>query len=95
MTNVDIRALARLARLSVGDEEVAQLEKEIPGILAFVERVQQADVSTAEPEHTLRNVMRPDIEPHEGGIHTKELLDAAPSSKDDRIIVKQVVSREK
>ncbi|MDO8561924.1 MAG: Asp-tRNA(Asn)/Glu-tRNA(Gln) amidotransferase subunit GatC [bacterium] len=37
---VDVRALARLARLEVSDEELAKLEREIPDILKFVETIQ-------------------------------------------------------
>ena len=34
---IDVAALAKLARLEVSAEELAKLEKEIPSILAFVE----------------------------------------------------------
>ena len=42
---IDVRALAKLARLEVSDAELAKLEKEIPDILAFVETIKKADVS--------------------------------------------------
>jgi len=90
---VNIKALAELARLDISDAEVAQLEKEIPDILKFVEQVQGAagDVKETSPE--LRNVMRADENPHESGEYTERLLDAAPKHKDGRVVVKQVVSR--
>ena len=94
MTNsVDIAALARLARLEVPTEEIAKLETELPGILSFVETIQKADVSTETKGVGLRNVMRPDENPHEGGIFTEKLLSAAPAREGDKITVKQVVSR--
>jgi len=95
MTDVDITALAKLARLEVSDEEVAKLKTEIPGILAFVETIQNANtgVETKSPE--LRNVMRADENPHESGEYTERLLKAAPAQKDNRVLVKQVVSRKK
>ena len=95
MTNVDIRALAALARLEISDEEVAKLEKEIPDILGFVETIQKADVSTEATAPILRNVMRADENPHESAEYTERLLKAAPAVEKDRIAVKQVVSRKK
>lgn len=95
MTNVDIRALAKLARLEVADEEIAKLEKEVPAILDFVETIQKVEISAGHPSYELRNVMREDKNPHESGAFTKELLDAAPSVKAQRIVVKQVLSRKK
>lgn len=93
MTLVDIRALAKLARLDVSDAEVGKLEKEIPGILGFVETIQKASISKGGQARGLHNVMREDTDAHESGIYTKELLDAAPARVGDRIAVKQVVSR--
>lgn len=93
---IDVRALANLARLEVSDEELAKLEKEIPDILAFVETIQAASVKgSGEPTKALHNVMRADENPHEGGIYTKPLLDAAPAREGNRIAVKQVISRKK
>ncbi len=107
MTQVDVKALARLARLEVSEDELAKLEKEIPSILAFVETIQAAsaeasasDKSTAgqagaPKKAELRNVMRADENPHESGTYTERLLSAAPTREGDRIAVKQVISRKK
>lgn len=95
MTQVDVRALAKLARLDVSDEEVARLEKEIPAILGFVEEIQKVSVSVTQesPEH--HNVMREDAGAHESGLYTKDLLAAAPATKDNQVVVKQVISKKK
>lgn len=92
---VDVAALAKLARLEVSDAELAKLETEIPAILAFVETIQKADVSTEAKTNGLRNVMRADENPIESGKHTKALLDAAPAREGNRVAVKQVISRKK
>jgi len=95
---VDIRALATLARMDVSDAELAKLEQELPAILSFVETIQAASAgSSGEPKKasTLRNVMREDTEPHEGGIYTEKLLGQAPATKDGKLVVKQVISRGK
>ena len=90
---VDVRALAQLSRLELSDEEVMRLEKEVSSILAFVETIQKADISGVVPDTSLRNVMRDDANPHEGGKYTEALLSAAPRREGDRIAVKQVISR--
>lgn len=90
---VDIKALAKLARLEVSDEEVARLEKEIPAILGFVEQIQKVDTRSAGDDTSLRNVMREDENPHESGLYTEDLLAAAPLVKDNYVVVKQVLSK--
>ncbi len=95
MTVIDVRALAQLARIEVGDAELETLEREIPSILAFVETIQRADVTDATPTPELRNVMREDGEPHEGGMYTEALLAQAPAKQGNRLVVKQVISRKK
>lgn len=93
MTNVDIRALAQLARLEVSDAEVSTLERELPGIIGFVEEIQKAATSTEATSPTLRNVVRADEGAHESGLYSARMLSAAPATEGQRIAVKQVVSR--
>lgn len=95
MTQVDVKALAKLARLDVADEELAKLETEIPAILGFVETIQNVATAATPPSPEHRNIMRDDANPHESGIHTRDLIDAAPAQKDDQVVVKQVISRKK
>lgn len=92
---VDVKALAQLSRLNVTDEELTKLEKEIPAILQFVETIQQvsSDMKEESPEH--RNIMRADENPHESGVYSKDLLDAAPKQRDNQVVVQQVISRKK
>jgi len=72
-----------------------KLEKEIPDILKFVETIQTVVASAPAREPSLRNVMRADENPHEGGIYTEALLKASPAHAGGRITVKQVISRRK
>lgn len=92
---VDVAALAKLARLEVSAEELKKLEQEIPAILHFVETIQKAHMGKEASAPALRNVMRPDDRPYEPGEFTDKLLAAAPAQKDDRVVVKQVISRQK
>ena len=93
--NVDIKALAQLARLEITDAEVTKLEKEIPDILKFVETIQKVSTYVYPSTPELRNVVRADTNPHESGIYTKRLIEAAPAHEGNRVVVKQVVSRKK
>lgn len=95
INKVDVRALASLARLEVSDEELAKLEKEIPDILKFVETIQTVAAAAPAREPSLCNAMRADENPHEGGMYTEALLKAAPARVDNRIAVKQVLTRKK
>ena len=90
---IDVAALAKLAKLEVSAEELARLKKEIPEILGFVEAIQNVSGTTAEESPAHRNAMREDVNPHETGLHTRDLLDAAPAQKDDQIAVKQVLNK--
>jgi aspartyl/glutamyl-tRNA(Asn/Gln) amidotransferase C subunit len=91
--NVDIAALAKLARIELSEEERLRLQSEFPALLGFVEVIAKADISGVKESKSLRNVMRDDAAPHESGSHTEALLSQAPHRAGDRVAVKQVVSR--
>lgn len=94
MTDVDIAKLARLSRIAVSDEEMEELEKEVPEILAFVEQIAEAggEVTKETGEHY--NVMREDGEPHESGVHTDAMLDAMPDTKNGYLKVRKIISQD-
>jgi aspartyl-tRNA(Asn)/glutamyl-tRNA(Gln) amidotransferase subunit C len=55
--------VARLARLSLSEQEVETMARELSGILEHVERINQLDLEGVEPtSHVvdLENVLRPD-----------------------------------
>lgn len=91
--NVDVAALAKLARIEMSEAELAQLEGEVPEILSFVETIQLVETGKEADAPGLRNVMRDDANPHAVGQYTEVLLDAAPARKGDYVAVKQVISR--
>ena len=96
MTDIDIAALAALARLEVAPEELEKLETELPDILAFVETIKTAAGSeTKGVVGTVNTVMREDEHPYETGSNTETLLKAAPATRNGYVVVKQVVSRAK
>ncbi len=90
----DVRALARLARLGITDAEAEALTREIPAILDFVKTIEAAPTDAADAE-VARGTMRDDADPHESGIYTDALLNAAPAVRGGKIAVRQVVSRKR
>jgi len=60
---LDVRYTAELARLNLGEEEVAKFQTQLSQVLEYVEKLKQVDVSGVEPTaHTnpVYNVFRPD-----------------------------------
>jgi aspartyl-tRNA(Asn)/glutamyl-tRNA(Gln) amidotransferase subunit C len=75
--------VARLARLSLSDEEVETMARELSGILEHVDRINQLDLEGVEPtSHVvdLENVLRPD-DPRPSWPREK-ILEQAPDPSD-------------
>ncbi|GMU74467.1 MAG: hypothetical protein AMXMBFR44_6640 [Candidatus Campbellbacteria bacterium] len=91
METPDIEKLAGLARIQLSESEKKALEKDFKDILAFIDQISGASVSHEEKQAgTPHNVMRPDMDAHEGGVYTDALLSAAPESKDGYVKVKNI-----
>ena len=87
-----VKRVARLARIKVKDEDVPRLAGELNAILAFVEQLNEVDVSGVEPLTSVVAVkmkMRDDTVT-DGGI-PKDVTRNAPVSEDDFFAVPKVV----
>ena len=76
--------VARLARLSLSDEEVETMARELSGILEHVDRINQLDLEGVEPtSHVvdLENVLRPD-DPRPSWPR-ETILEPAPDASDE------------
>lgn len=92
---VDIEALAELARIAIPRGEKESLKQEVPAILSFVETIRtvSAAVSQSAPvPGAHRNVMRDDMVGHASGEYTEALLSAAPAREGVYVKVKQVIT---
>jgi aspartyl-tRNA(Asn)/glutamyl-tRNA(Gln) amidotransferase subunit C len=90
----DVLKLARLSRLHLTDEEIAQFTDEISAILGYVEQLQKVDLKGVEPTYQvtgLKNVMRPD-EIKDYGVSPEELLKNAPATEKGHIKVKRMLT---
>ena len=63
LSDEEVRKIARLARLAVGDAELLRLTKDVNGVLGFVQQLERYEVSQIEPMshvHGINNVFRED-----------------------------------
>jgi aspartyl-tRNA(Asn)/glutamyl-tRNA(Gln) amidotransferase subunit C len=87
-----VRRIAHLARLAVSEDEIPHLEGELNAILAFVEQLNEVDVTTVEPMTSvipIRMKRRPDVV-SDGG-KADQILANAPAGEDDFFMVPKVV----
>lgn len=90
----DIKKLAKLARIAISDAEVESIAKDAEAILGYVFDVGVERGAREGHSHTaLLNVMRDDAAPHESGIYTKRLLQAAPKHLGGHIAVRKVIAK--
>ncbi len=85
--------LARLARLTITDEEIEKYRAELSEILGYVEQLSQVDVTGLQPTTQvtgLTNVMRDDVI-DDYGATPDDLLKVVPATEGRHIKVKRMV----
>ncbi len=91
-SDFDIKYIAQLARLSLTPAEEEQFGAQLTGILGYIEKLKQLDVSGIEPTaHAvpLANVFRADeIQP---SLRNEEALANAPSQSGGLFLVPKIV----
>ncbi|MET0779466.1 MAG: Asp-tRNA(Asn)/Glu-tRNA(Gln) amidotransferase subunit GatC [Candidatus Saccharimonadales bacterium] len=93
LTREDVLKLARLARLTITDEEIEKYRTELSEILQYVDLLQNADVTGLTPTSQvtgLTNVMRDD-EVIDYGVSADELLRKVPNKEERLIKVKRMI----
>lgn len=87
-----VRRIARLARIKITDEEAKGLEKELSGILDWVEQLAQVDTAAVEP---MTRVVAQDLKMREDvvtdGAKVDDIVANAPTSEDHFFVVPKVV----
>lgn len=91
-----VLSLAQLARIDLSPTEAEKLSGEFEAILGYVGEVN--NVSGVENQgdfdiekFPIRNVLREDTHPHEGGLYTEKLLEQAPARDREYIKVKKIL----
>lgn len=87
-----VRRIARLARIKITSEEAKGLEKELSGILDWVEQLKEVDTSEVEP---MTRVVAQDLKKRKDDVTDGEIaaqvVANAPLSEDNFFVVPKVV----
>ena len=89
----DIKKLAKLARISLSEEEEKKLPKEVDTILGYVAQLKEVVSSVGEEKKAgeLRNVVREDENPTDTGMNTKDIVADMPDSQDNYLKVEKIL----
>ena len=89
---IDVKYVAHLARLSLTPEEEQKIGAQLGGILGYIEKLKEVDVTGVEPTahaFPLVNVTRPDeVRP---SLSNEEALRNAPAQANGLFIVPKIV----
>lgn len=91
----DVAHVARLARLSLTDDELDRFTGQLAAVLDHARDVESLDVGGVAPTaHPLpiKNVLRPDVP--RASLDRDEVLAAAPAVEDDRFAVPPILGEE-
>lgn len=96
MTKDEVLRLSKLSRIYISDEDAESLVKDFDAILNYVGQVKQAlenvaDMEKGKEAFPNRNTMREGDIPHESGIYTEDLLNAAPKRDGEYVKVKKIL----
>lgn len=96
MTKDDIEHLAALARIEISPEETAHFATEFDDILGYVTAIKELAGSGEESPAvgTHHNIFRDDTDPHEPGMYTEDILNAASGRSGRYIEVKKILDAE-
>jgi len=87
-----VRRIAKLARIALEEERVEPMERELNGILAWVEQLQEVNVEGVEP---MTSVVAQKLKMRDDVVTDGEMAEAvtqnAPSSEDHFFVVPKVV----
>ena len=87
-----VRRIARLARIKISDDEARGLEKELSGILNWVEQLDEVDTANIEP---MTRVVAQELKMRDDVVTDGEIADQvtanAPLAEDNFFVVPKVV----
>lgn len=95
ITRDDVAHVARLARLSLTDDELDLFTGQLAAVLDHARDVESLDVGDVPPTAhplPLKNVLRPDVPV--ASLDRAEVLAAAPAVEDDRFAVPPILGEE-
>ncbi len=93
LTREDVSALAHLARIGLSEDELARAEKELEGVLGYVDRLRKVDttgVEEAAPPAVQAASFRPDEVTECDEVGRQLILSNFPERQDDLLKVPAV-----
>jgi len=90
--NIDVAYVARLAHLDLSEDELRSFQTQLEGIVGYVRKVQELDVSSVEPmSHVIpmNNVFRKDDVRE--GLAREAVLSNAPAQRDGQFVVPRIM----
>ena len=92
LTNEDVLAIAKLARLQIADDKVEQYKRELTKILDLVEQMNQVDVTDVEPMAHPQELMQPLRSDQVSEFDQRDKFQAiAPATQDGLYLVPKVI----
>ena len=91
--HIDVAYVARLARLSLTEAEIATYGQQLEQVLEYVDQILQVDVGSADStshQTTLRNVFRED-QPAAESVATSDVAANAPCWRQDTFLVPRII----
>ena len=85
--------IAKLARLGLGEEEIAKYQKDLSAILDYVDKLKEANVEGSAPfMHSIEvsNVLRDDVKAGQTEEELDKLRGLMPQTKDGYLKVKAI-----
>ncbi len=86
--NIDIKHIAKLARLKIAEEENSKFEKELSDIISMCEKLPQIDGVLNVDESKVMVLRSDDLEP---SLHRDEVLKNAPQTQAGCVVVPKTV----
>lgn len=89
---LDVSAVARLARLALTEEEIATFQSQLGRVLEHIEHLKKVDISDVTPTahaHPVYNVIRADV-PGES-LPSADVLKIAPRAANNLVVVPKVL----
>ncbi|MDQ3090023.1 MAG: Asp-tRNA(Asn)/Glu-tRNA(Gln) amidotransferase subunit GatC [bacterium] len=86
--------LAKLARISISEEEAENLSSEFDEILKYVDEINKAEIGAHEDSYSdtpLKNVFREDTPTNTSGENTEAILQNSPQREGNYIKVKNIL----
>ncbi|MEI6660166.1 MAG: Asp-tRNA(Asn)/Glu-tRNA(Gln) amidotransferase subunit GatC [bacterium] len=93
----DMKKLAVMARIDMGDEELESMAHDFDAVFAYVDQIREFDGNSnpesgkAPTDHLLHNIMREDVVTNTTGACTDKILAEMPKTQDGYLKVKQIL----